>query len=146
MPEPSEPPKEEEPTAAVDKEAAAEAIVEQFGDAPVPVSALAAAGLTYADLPPKTPVEVRTDEEGNPIVITAEVAAALVVLQDPAALVSALFTDPAQAVLAVLSIGADMSPAEREESQKVVVASVVVGSIAQTAAAAGAVAAMRRNP
>lgn len=130
---------------AAEKEAVTEAILEKFDGEAVPASALAEAGLTYADLPPATPVEVRTDENGNEVVITAEVAAALVVLQDPAALVEAIFTNPAQAVLAVLSIGADMSAEERAESEKVVVASVVVGSIAQTAAAAAGVAAYRRQ-
>lgn len=159
-PEPSLPPKEEEPSAVVDeavsdalkdgklteaeKEVIAEAIIEEFKGEPVPASALAAAGITYADLPPATPVEVRTDAEGNPVVITAEVAAALEVLEDPAALVGAIFTDPAQAILALGSVGADMSPQEREKAKKTAVVAIVAGAVASTAVAGAA--GVRRKP
>jgi hypothetical protein len=108
-----------------EKAVVAEAIIEAAGDAPVTATAIADAGLTYADLPPETPVEVRQDEDGNEVVITAEVAAALVVLENPAALVQAIFTDPGQALLAIASIGADMSDEERTESEKIIVASVI---------------------
>jgi hypothetical protein len=81
-------------------------------------------------LPPETPVEVRTDAEGNPIVIVAEVADALQLVENAGALVGALFTDPGKALMALANIGADMSPVERKESQQVVVASVIVASIA----------------
>jgi hypothetical protein len=96
------------------------------------------AGIEYKDLPPETPVEVRQDENGNEIVIVAEVAAALELIADPGALVDAIFTDPAQALLALASLGADMSEEEREEAEKMVLATVVVG---QAVAAALAVAA-----
>jgi hypothetical protein len=79
-------------------------------------------------------VEVRTDEDGNEIVITAEVAAALVVLENPAELLSAVFSDPGQVLLALGSIGADMSAEEREESTKAVVATVVAAGAAINAA------------
>ena len=95
------------------------------------------AGIEYKDLPPETPVEVRQDENGNEIVIIAEVAAALELVSDPGALVDALFNDPAQALLALTSLGADMSEEEREEAEKMVLATVVVG---QAVAAAVAVA------
>ena len=113
-----------------EKEIVAEAVIAQFAGEPVPASALAEAGITYADLPPETPVEVRTDAEGNPIVIVAEVADALQLVEDPGALVGALFTDPGKALMALANIGADMSPVERKESQQVVVASIIVASIA----------------
>jgi hypothetical protein len=93
------------------------------------------AGIEYKDLPPETPVEVRQDENGNEIVIIAEVAAALELVSDPGALVDALFNDPAQALLALTSLGADMSEEEREEAEKMVLATVVVGQ-AVTAAVA----------
>jgi hypothetical protein len=127
-----------------EKAVVAEAIIEAAGGEPVTAAAIANAGLTYADLPAQTPVEVRQDENGNEVVITAEVAAALVVLENPAALVEAIFTDPAQALLAIASIGADMSDEEREESEKIIVASVIAGQAAVTAASAAA--AYRRNP
>ena len=98
-------------------------------------------------MPPATPVEVRQDEDGNAVVITAEVAAALVVLENPAALVQAIFTDPGQALLAIASIGADMSDEERTESEKIIVATVIAGQAAVTAAGAAAgAAAYRRKP
>lgn len=108
----------------------AEALIAQFDGAAVTASAIAEAGIDYADLPPETPVETRVDESGEPIVITAEVADALELVENPAELVGAIFTDPAKALMALGSIGADMSETEREESQTVVVASVIVGAIA----------------
>ena len=165
-PEPvAQPPQEPEPKPVVDiapeppvvaapnatdaeKQIVAQAIIEQAHGEPVTAQAIADAGLTYADLPPETPVEVREDKDGNQVVITAEVAAALEVLANPAELINAIFTDPAQALLALSSIGADMSPQERAQSQKTVVAAVIVGQIAGQAAvtAAAGAAAYRRKP
>jgi hypothetical protein len=96
------------------------------------------AGIEYKDLPADTPVEVRQDENGNEIVIIAEVAAALELVSDPGALVDALFNDPAQALLAVASLGADMSDEEREEAGKMVLTVVVAGQAVATALAAAA--------
>jgi hypothetical protein len=124
----------------------ATAIIEAAQGEPVTAQAIQDAGLTYEDLPPQTPVEVRQDENGNEVVITAEVAAALVVLENPAALVAAIFTDPGQALLAIASIGADMSDEERTESEKIIVASVIAGQAAVTAAGAAGAAAYRRKP
>jgi hypothetical protein len=133
-----------------EKEIIAEALIEQAAGNAVTAEAIAAAGLTYADLPPEQPVEVRQDENGNQVVITAEVAQALTVLENPAALVTAIFTDPAQALLALGSIGADMSPEERKESEKTIVAAIIVGGIATqsalTAAASAGTVAYRRKP
>ena len=131
-----------------EKAEVAQAIIEEAQGQPVTAEAIQAAGLTYADLPPETPVEVREDENGNEVVITAEVAAALMVLENPGELLNAIFTDPAQALLALSSIGADMSTEERVESEKTIVAAVIVGQIAGQAAvtAAGAAGAYRRKP
>jgi hypothetical protein len=119
-----------------ERQAIAENIIQEAaasGEA-VTAEAIQEAGLTYEDLPPETPVEVRQDENGNEVVITAEVAAALVVLENPAELISAIFDDPAQALLAITSIGADMSEEERTESEQIIVASVIAGQAAVTAA------------
>jgi hypothetical protein len=125
----------------------AEAIIEAANGAPVTAEAIQNAGLEYKDLPAQTPVEVREDENGNEVVITAEVAAALVILENPAELLGAIFDDPGQALLAIASIGADMSDEEREESEKIIVASVIAGQAAVNAAGmAGAAAAYRRKP
>ena len=92
-----------------------------------------AAGVSYADLPPSTPVELRTDENGNALIITAEVAANVELVQDPGALLQAAFTDPGAALAAFGSIGADMTPAEREEATNMVVATVVATGAALNA-------------
>jgi hypothetical protein len=94
------------------------------------------AGIEYKDLPPETPVEVRQDENGNEVIITADVAAALVLLESPSELIGAIFSDPGEALQALGSIGADMSPQEREEAQKMVVAAVIAGNAAINAVAA----------
>ena len=106
------------------------------------------AGLDYKDLPPETPIDVRTDEQGNAVVITAEVAAQVELVQDPAAFLATAFTDPGAALAALGSIGADMSPQEREEATKMVVATVVAAGAAMnaaTTAAASAAAATTRT-
>ena len=132
----SEPPVvEDKPTTAEEKAEVGLALVAALA----PGEALSAAeikeaGISYEDLPPATPVEVRTDAEGNPVIITAEVADALTLVENPAELVGALFSDPAKALLALGSLGADMSPEEREDAQKAVVAAVVVGQLATGAA------------
>jgi hypothetical protein len=94
-------------------------------------------------LAPDTPVEL-----SNGVVVTAEVAIAVQLLQDPAALLQELFTDPAAAFAALGSVGADMTPEVREESEKVIIAAVIAGNIATTASisAASAGAAYRRKP
>ena len=97
-----------------------------------------ASGVSYADLPAETPVEIRTDENGNALVITAEVAANVELVQDPGALLEAAFTDPGAALAALGSIGADMTEEEREEAKDMVVATVVATGAAINAAAVAA--------
>jgi len=142
----NEPPIAPPNATAQERQIVAEAVIEAAQGAPVTAQAIQDAGITYADLPPATPVEVRQDENGNEVVITAEVAAALVVLANPVELISALFDDPGQALLAIASIGADMSVEERTESEKIIVASVIVGQIATTAATMAASTTTTRTP
>ncbi len=104
----------------------------QPGEA-ITAAAIVASGISYSDLPPETPVETRVDESGNPVVITAEVAAQVELVSNPAALVEELFTDPGAALAALGSIGADMSPEEREEATNMVVATVVAAGAALNA-------------
>jgi len=94
------------------------------------------AGIAYQDLPPETPVEVRQDENGNEVIITADVAAALVLLENPSELIGAIFSDPGQALQALGSIGADMSDEERKESTEAVVATVIAAGAAINAVGA----------
>ncbi len=118
-----------------EKEVVANALIEAANGGPVSAEAIKEAGIEYKDLPPDTPVEVRKDENGNEVIITADVAAALVLLENPAELIGELFSDPGQALQALGSIGADMSPEEREEAEKMVVAAVIAGQAALNAVA-----------
>ena len=93
-------------------------------------------GIEYKDLPKETPVEVRTSESGEALVITAEVAANVKLVTDPGALLEAAFTDPGAALAAIGSIGADMTPGEREEATNMVVATVVATGAALNAVGA----------
>lgn len=122
-----------------EKEVVVEALLEDLkpGEA-ISAAAIVASGVSFADLPPSTPVELRTDESGNPLVITAEVAAQIELVQDPGALLEAAFTDPGAALAALGSIGADMTDAEREEATDMVVATVVAAGAAINAAAVAA--------
>lgn len=154
-PEPAPEPPEIEPEAplvadenATDEEKAiiADALISAAMGEPLTAQAIQDAGLTFADLPPDTPVEVRQDANGNEVVITAEVAVALELLANPAELLAEVFSDPGQVLLAISSIGADMSIEERAQSEKTVVAAVIVGQIAgQAAVGAAAGAAYRRK-
>jgi hypothetical protein len=93
-------------------------------------------------LAPDTPVEL-----SNGVVVTAKVAIAIQLLQDPAAMLQEIFTNPVAALAALGSVGADMTEEVREESEKVIIAAVIAGNIAtQAGATAAAVAAYRRKP
>jgi hypothetical protein len=116
----------------------ANTLIEEANGGPVSAEAIAAAGIEYKDLPPETPVEVRQDENGNEVIITADVAAALVLLENPAELIGAIFSDPGQALQALGSIGADMSTEERKEATDMVVATVVAAGAAMNAVSAAA--------
>jgi hypothetical protein len=114
----------------------------------VSLSAILEAGISLEDLPPATPIEVRQDENGNEVVISAEVAIALELLVSPGAILSAIFESPAQLIFALGNLGADMSVEEREEATKTIIAATIVGNIAATAAMTASVGAVgyRRNP
>jgi TolA protein len=119
-----------------DKEVVVEALLEDLkpGES-LSSEKVKSSGVSYADLPPSTPVEVRTDENGNALVITAAVAANIELVQDPGALLAAAFTDPGAALAALGSIGADMTETEREEATDMVIATVVAAGAAINAAA-----------
>jgi len=124
-----------------EKELVADALIESVAEGEtLTKEQIQDAGIEYKDLPEETPVEVRQDEEGNEVIITADVAAALVLLENPSELIGAIFSDPGEALQAFASIGADMSTEEREESTKAVVATVIAAGAAINAvgAAAGA--------
>jgi hypothetical protein len=127
----------------VEKDLVADVLVSSAEGAPVTASNIEAAGLEYRDLPPTIPVEVREDANGNPVVIQAEVASALLVLESPAAIANAIATcfNPDEAIeglteeekcelgKALVSMGADMSIPEREKAEDIVVVTVIAGQI-----------------
>ncbi len=102
----------------------------------ISVAEVVAAGVELKDLPPDTPIEVRTSESGEVLIITAEVAANIELVTDPGALVEAIFTDPQAALAAIGSIGADMTDEERKEATEMVVATVVATGAALNAVGA----------
>jgi DamX protein len=120
-----------------EKAAVADALIAAVapGEA-VSAADIKAAGIEYKDLPPATPVEVRQDENGNEVVITAEVAAQVELLENPSELLATALSDPGAALAALGSVGADMSDEEREEATEMVVATVIAAGAAMNAVAA----------
>jgi hypothetical protein len=89
-------------------------------------------------LAPETPVQL-----DNGVILEAGTVVALQLLENPAELLSEIFNDPGQVLTALSNIGADMSEEEREESEKVIVASVIASQAAVQAASMAAGAATR---
>ena len=87
----------------------------------------AASGLDYENLPPDQPVMLE-----NGVILTAEVADAIEIFEDPSELLLTALTDPGKALKAFANVGADMTPEQRKESQTVVVASIIVGQVIST--------------
>jgi hypothetical protein len=126
-----------------EKDLVADVLVSSAEGAPVTAANIELAGLEYRDLPPTIPVEVREDANGNPVVIQAEVASALLVLESPAALLDAVATcfNPDEAIeglteeqkcelgKALLNMGADMSIPEREKAEDIVVVTIIAGQL-----------------
>ena len=92
--------------------------------------------------PSETPIEEPVVEDSvtldNGVVLTQEQAAAVALLQNPAALLEAIFTNPGAAFAALAQVGIDMSDEVREKSEKVIISAVLAGNIATTAAGAAA--------
>jgi polyhydroxyalkanoate synthesis regulator phasin len=126
-----------------EKDLVSEVLITAADGAPVTAANIEAAGLEYRDLPPTIPVEVREDANGNPVVIQAEVASALLVLESPAALAGAIAAcfNPDEAIeglteeqkcelgKALLNMGADMSIPEREKAEDIVVVTIIAGQL-----------------
>jgi hypothetical protein len=109
-----------------ERELVADALLEEFAGEPITFDALQEAGLDYEDLPPETPVTLE-----NGVVLSAEVADALEIFDSGAEVLATILENPAKALKALVSIGADMTEEEREVSQNTVVAAVVVTQVAQ---------------
>ena len=80
-------------------------------------------------LAPETPVQLE-----NGVVLEAGTVVALQLLENPTELISAIFDNPTQVLTAISNIGADMSEEQRDESEKVIIASVIAGQAAVNAA------------
>jgi hypothetical protein len=116
-----------------EKELLVDVILEQADGNAISTELIDELGLDYEDLPDDQPVML-----DNGVILFAEVADALEIFENPSEILGAVFTDPGKALTAVANIGADMTPEKREESQKVVVASVItVQVVAATNLATG---------
>ena len=115
-----------------EKEFVADVLIESTNGEAVTVESIAEAGITLEDLPSEQPVEVRQDENGNKVVITAEVAVSLELLTSAGEILSAIFESPAELIFALGNLGADMSPEERKEASETIIAATIVGNIATT--------------
>jgi hypothetical protein len=147
VPEEPPAPAEEPPAPAEEPPAEAEPAPEEAPEPPAEPEVVQAEDVEASELPADTPIEL-----ANGVVLTAGVVAALELFDNPAELLSEVFTNPAQVLTALSNIGADMSEEERKESTETILAAVIVGQIAtQSAVAAAASAAAasttyRRKP
>jgi hypothetical protein len=116
-----------------EKELLVDVILEQADGNAISTELINELGLDYEDLPDDQPVMLE-----NGVILFAEVADALEIFENPSEILGAVFTDPGKALTAVANIGTDMTPEKREESQRVVVASVIsVQIVAATNLATG---------
>jgi hypothetical protein len=109
-----------------ERELVADALLAQALGEAITFEALQESGLDYEDLPPETPVTLE-----NGVVLSAEVADALEIFDSGAEVLATILENPAKALKALVSVGADMTEEEREVSQNTVVAAVVVTQVAQ---------------
>jgi hypothetical protein len=107
-----------------EKELLVDVILEQADGSAISTELIDELGLDYEDLPDDQPVALE-----NGVILFAEVADALEIFENPSEILGAVFTDPSKALTAVANIGADMTPEKREESQKVIVASVIAAQV-----------------
>lgn len=140
-----EPPAEPEPAPVEEEQPPVEVdtppVEEEAPPAPaeeLPTEVVQVDEVDLETLAPETPVQL-----DNGVVLEAGTVVALQLLENPAQLISEIFTNPAQVFTAISNIGADMSDEEREESEKVIVASVIAGQAAVNAASMAANAATR---
>ena len=107
-----------------EKQLVSDVLVAAYEDTAIPADVFAESGLDYEDLPPDQPVTLE-----NGVVLIAEVADAIEIFENPAEMLSTVFTDPSKALMAVANVGADLPAAVRDKAQKVAVASVIVTQV-----------------
>jgi hypothetical protein len=113
-------------------EQAVEQVLSQYSpEEAVPFEVMQEAGLDYSDLPPDQPVMLE-----NGVILTAEVADALQLFENPSEILSTVLTDPGKALKALANVGADMTPTQRKESEKVIIAAIIAGQLMNALGAA----------
>jgi hypothetical protein len=93
-------------------------------DEAIPFDVLMASGIDYSELPPDQPVTLK-----NGVVLTAAVADALQLFENPSELLSEVFTNPGKALKAISNVGADLPKEVRKKAQQGTVAVVLVGQV-----------------
>jgi hypothetical protein len=107
-----------------EKELVANVLVAAYEDSAIPFDVFEESGLDYEDLPPEQPITL-----DNGVVITAEIADAIEIFENPSELLATVFTDPGKALKAIANVGADMTVETRKEAQTVTVAAVIVTQV-----------------
>lgn len=107
-----------------DKELLSDVLVAQADGEAITSDLIEELGLDYEDLPPEQPVAL-----DNGVILTAEIADAIEIFEDPSELLTAVFTDPGKALKAIANVGADMTVTTRKEAQEVTVAAVIVTQV-----------------
>ena len=113
-----------------DKELLADVLIAQADGEAITSDSIEELGLDYEDLPPEQPVAL-----DNGVILTAEVADAIEIFEDPSELLATVFSDPGKAIKAIANIGADMTIETRKEAQAVTVSAVVVTQIISSTSA-----------
>ena len=106
---------------------------------PPVVEVIQASEVELESLAPETPVQL-----DNGVVLEAGTVVALQLLESPAELIAAIFSNPAEVFTAISNIGADMSDEERTTSEQTIIASVIASQAAINAV--GAATATRTPP
>ena len=68
----------------------------------------------------------------NGVELTVTVAQALELFDSPSDLVNAIFTNPSQAITAIMNLGADMTREQKKQAQKTIIPAVIVTQIVST--------------
>ena len=118
MPEPTQSVTPEPPTTVT------ELLNQYTPDEAIPFDVLMALGIDYSELPPDQPVTLE-----NGVVLTASVADALQIFENPSELLATVFTDPGKALKAISNVGADLPADVRKTAQQGTVAVVLVGQV-----------------
>ena len=107
-----------------EKQLVSDVLVEAYKDSAIPSDVFEASGLDYEDLPPEQPITLE-----NGVVITAEIADAIEIFENPSELLSTVLTDPGKALKAIANVGADLTPEVRKDAQAITVSAVIVSQI-----------------